>query len=101
MNEYGFIMNPVPGKQRLLPHMVSRAATVTPENDTSGGDDVVNHAVRFVTAFVSDVTFKRVVKGTDKNSYMHDIIRIVRPGATFEGELKPFDCELSVAVCVC
>lgn len=88
-------MQYVPGKQLVLADMPSRAPADVPE-DASEGNDVEVHAVSMVTVCVSDSTMKRLAEETAKDAYFNAVMERLRHCMPIDGELKPFEYELSV-----
>lgn len=75
--KYYVVMRYVPGTQLFDGDILSRTTAAAPEYGRGSTDDIEIYAVTIVAAFLSDVTLKRLAKGSDKDPYLSTVIQSI------------------------
>ncbi|XP_037559690.1 uncharacterized protein LOC119436743 [Dermacentor silvarum] len=84
----------IPGKHLVLADMLSRS---TADNQDKAGatDDVEVHAVQLLGNRVTAATQKELQAATARDCYLQSVITSLSLGLPVQGDLKPFEQELS------
>ncbi|XP_049269695.1 uncharacterized protein K02A2.6-like isoform X2 [Rhipicephalus sanguineus] len=84
----------IPGKHLVLADMLSRS-TADNQDEAGATTDVEVHAIQLLGYRVTEATQKELQAATARDRYLQSVIASLSVGLPVQGELKPFEQELS------
>ncbi|XP_049273639.1 uncharacterized protein K02A2.6-like [Rhipicephalus sanguineus] len=84
----------IPGKHLVLADMLSRS-TADNQDEAGATTDVEVHAIQLLGYRVTKATQKELQAATARDRYLQSVIASLSEGLPVQGELKPFEQELS------